>query len=255
MAQGNLIDAIYGHSVKATRCEVAALGTADCAFICRCEDGSDYAIKDGVKDAAMPHSEWFCTKLSEAVGVAAPPCKIVDVQGNNCFGSRWETGHNPKDWWLRAIAKQIDFALLAPTISRILAIDLFVHNVDRHLTNYIVRDMHFGIAMLSFDFSRAWLCNGFPLPSLPMDSSCTTIQGLRFLLQEFGDFIILEECNTILDNLANLPVQTILQIISEHPVEWLTNGASDDIINWWQTQHRLDRISSIKEGIENGLYL
>lgn len=245
----------YGLSIAAIRCEVSTLGSADCALICRCDDGSDYAIKDQAKNAAMPHSEWFCTRLVEEAGIAAPTCRVVDVEGEKCFGSRWETGHNPKDWWLRALAKEIDFALLAPTISRIFAFDLFVNNDDRHLNNYIVREQHFGIAMLSFDFSRSWLCNGVPPPDLPMAGSTNTMMAIRFLLKEFGKFIIIEECNTVLDNLYFIGVEKVDDIIDEHPNEWLTNEQKDAVRNWWISPERLDRIAKIKEGIGNGTYL
>lgn len=255
MDEAGLIPALYGLSVAATRCEQANFGSADCALICRCEDGSDYAIKDTAKNAAMPHSEWFCTRLSEAVGMASPTCKIVSVQGESWFGSRWETGHNPKDWWLRAVAQQIDFNLLAPTISRIFAFDLFVHNVDRHLNNYIVREQHFGISMLSFDFSRAWLCNGHPLPNTPMNFNENTIRAFQYLNSQFGNFISKVDIDTVLDNLSNLPLIKIEEIIAEHPQNWLTNDQKNWMISWWNSRDRLDRIERIKEDIENGTYL
>ncbi|MEG3147729.1 HipA family kinase [Sphingomonas sp. RT2P30] len=255
MDEGGLIPALYGLSVAATRCEQADFGSADCALICRCEDGSDYAIKDSVKNAAMPHSEWLCTRLSEAAGIASPTCKIVSVEGDRWFGSRWETGHNPKDWWLRAISGDIDFALLAPTISRIFAFDLFVHNVDRHLNNYIVREQHFGISILSFDFSRAWLCNGDELPPLPMSPSENTIGAMRFLRQQFGEFIIKDEVDAVLDNLSLIALEQISGFINESPNEWLTLDQKSWIDNWWVSGARLDRIEGIREGIENGTYL
>lgn len=255
MDEAGLIPGLYGLSVAAIRCEQANFGSADCALICRCEDGSDYAIKDNAKNGAMPHSEWFCTRLVEAVGVAAPACKVVSVQGDQWFGSRWETGHNPKDWWLRAIAKQIDFNLLAPTISRIFAFDLFVHNVDRHLNNYIVREQHFGISMLCFDFSRAWLCHGYPIPNTPMDTGTKTIMAMRYLRQEFGEFLVQDDIDTVLNNLTNLPTEKIEEIIAEHPQDWLTNYQKEWMVTWWGSAERAERIDRIKEDIGNGTYL
>jgi hypothetical protein len=35
-----------GIAIVAVRCEVADQGTADCSLFCRCDDGSDYAVKD-----------------------------------------------------------------------------------------------------------------------------------------------------------------------------------------------------------------
>jgi hypothetical protein len=244
-----------GNNVTAKRCEQSAFGTADCTTICRCDDGSDYAIKDGIKQHAIPHSEWFCTKLGEAVGLASPPCKVVDVQGNQWFGSRWETGHNAKDWWLRAAAKQLNFDLLRDTISRIFAFDLFVHNVDRHLTNFIVREQHLGISMLAFDYSRAWLCHGFPLPSLPMSPSTKTIRALRYLKVEFGNFISIAETDKVLTNIAAVPDQQIDAIIGSHPQKWLTESQKTAILNWWKSSKKTQRIDMIIGGIKDGTYL
>jgi len=255
MEQGDLVSVIGGLSVTATRCEVADLGTVDCAQICRCDDGSDYAIKNGAAVASMPHSEWFCTRLGELAGLASPVCKVVNVEGEACFGSRWETGNSPKDWWLRAKAKEIDFDLLAPTISRIFAFDLFVHNVDRHLTNYIVRQQHFGIAILAFDYSRAWLCNGFPPVALPMTADTNTMKSIRYLIQEFGHFIDLIEVNKVLDNLGHISSTVVTNILLEHPDNWLTKEQKLAIDRWWKSPQRLERLEQIKEGIKNGFHL
>ena len=255
MEEGGLIEGLYGLTVAAVRCESVDLDSADCSMVCHCEDGSDYAIKDQTKDAAIPHSEWFCTRLSEAVGIACPPCKVVSNADDRWFGSRWESGHDAKDWWLRAIAGEIDFARLAPTVSRIFALDLFVHNSDRHLNNYIIRQQHFGTSILSFDFSRAWLCNGDTLPSLPMDEEENTVAAMRFLRQEFGEFLVQTDINAVLDKLTQMPLSNIQEIILEHPKEWLTSDQKKWIVDWWDSNARIERIDGIREGIGDGTYL
>jgi len=92
-----------GIAVIATRCEIADQGTVDCSLFCRCDDGSDYAVKDTAKNASLPHQEWFCTRLGEIAGLASPPCRIVKVGDDDCFGSRWESGMETKDWWVRGL--------------------------------------------------------------------------------------------------------------------------------------------------------
>ncbi|WP_010163446.1 HipA family kinase [Sphingomonas sp. PAMC 26617] len=241
--------------VKASWCETASFGTADCSQVCRCDDGSDYAIKDDLEVAAVPHSEWFCTHLGELVGLASPPCKIVDVQGKACFGSRWETGHNARDWILRAQDGRIDFASLAPTLLRIYAFDLFVNNVDRHTNNYIVREQHFGTALLAFDYSRAWIVNGMPPPNMPMSSSHNTVQFIKGLRTIFGDFFQQNEADHVLDKLESTPVQAVDKIISSHPQEWLTKSQHNAILSWWKSDIRTSRISDIRKGVKDGEYL
>ena len=66
---GHLDNHLPGLSVTARWCDTANEGTADCAMFCRCDDGSDYAVKDTSKHAGHPHSEYLCTKLGEMVGL------------------------------------------------------------------------------------------------------------------------------------------------------------------------------------------
>jgi len=241
--------------VKAVRCETANFGTADCSKVCRCDDGSDYAVKDDGANPLVPHSEWFCTHLGEFVGLASPPCKVVDVHGKHCFGSRWETGHNAKDWWVRARAGSIDFASLAPNLSRIYAFDLFVNNIDRHLTNYIVRDQHFGTALLAFDYSRAWMVNGVPPPVMPMAECHNTVAVIKALRRLFGSFFVNDEAYHVLDRLESVNSTDVCNIILSHPKEWLTEDLNNATIEWWNSDERIRRIDDIRKGVEDGSYL
>jgi hypothetical protein len=253
MADGEQL--VLGVPVRAVRCEPSDFGTADCAQVCRCDDGSDYAVKDEVSNASVPHSEWFCTRLGELVGLASPPCKVVDVRGKACFGSRWETGHNAKDWWLRVISGAIDLASIAPTLSRIFAFDLFVNNIDRHMTNYIVREQHFGTTLLAFDYSRAWLVNGMPPPDLPMAAHENTTRAMRWMQDQFGHFFSINDAKHVLDRLDLVDHTTIQSILMSHPPEWLTTDQRDGIIAWWQSGARSSRINSIRKGVKDGTYL
>ena len=138
--------------------------------------------------------------------------RIVEVQGVECFGSRWQAGQE-SDWWTRAYAGQIPFSDLAGSISRILAYDLFVSNVDRHLNNYFVFKQHMKYSVLAMDFSRAWLFSGMPPPDLPMSDSENTINDLRVLLGLFGNFIDMGEVDDVGDRLANVSLQEISSFI------------------------------------------
>jgi hypothetical protein len=136
---------------------------------------------------ATPHSEWFCTKLAQAVGIASAPCAVVKMlDGTTAFGSRWEGGVlNPSvagHWWEKVKSGEIPIDDIRGTLSRIYAFDNFVFNPDRHCGNFIVREQRNGFAVLANDYSRAWLCNGFPLPALPMTRH-NTMEAQRWLTQ------------------------------------------------------------------------
>ncbi|MCL4716763.1 MAG: hypothetical protein KJZ75_17775, partial [Hyphomonadaceae bacterium] len=56
----------------------ANLGSADAVGVARCDDGFEYALKDAVACTTTPHDEWFCTELAQALGIACPPCAVVE---------------------------------------------------------------------------------------------------------------------------------------------------------------------------------
>jgi hypothetical protein len=229
-------------------------GSADCKQVCRCDDGCDYAIKEAAVLPTMPHNEWFCAKLAERVGIGTPTCRIVDVQGIECFGSRWEAGEE-SDWWNRAFAGPISFPDLAPGISRVFAFDLFVHNEDRHLNNYFVQKQRIGYAVLAMDFGRAWLFSGMPPPPLPMAPAANTIGDLRKLLRLFGPFIDSAETDDVCDRLATVTDSEVAGIIASHPSVWINTAQKDQILSWWRSPERQNRITTIRNGIKDGSLL
>jgi hypothetical protein len=253
-ARSNPDPALPGFPVRAVSWEKADEGTADCALFGRCDDGSEYAIKDQSGDARVPHSEWLCTRLGEMSGLVSPQCKVIEVNGDQCFGSRWETGKE-KDWWVLASQGEINFPELAGSLSRILAFDLFVQNEDRHLNNYIVRRQRNSFVVQSFDYSRAWLTNGIPPPRLPMLPTTNTISAYRILKTLFGFKPDISHVRHVLTRLSKITVGDVRRIIDEHPHDWLLHEELTSIIDWWSSAARLERIGDIEGGIDNGTFL
>jgi hypothetical protein len=138
-------------------CNPANLGSVDCGQVCRADDGCDYVVKDGETGGsvqATPHSEWFCTQLATAIGIASAPCAILNMlDGTTAFGSRWEGGVlNPSiagHWWEKVKSGEIPLDDIRGTLSRIYAFDNFVFNPDRHCGNFIVREQRDGFAVLA----------------------------------------------------------------------------------------------------------
>jgi hypothetical protein len=226
------------------------------AGVCRCDDGCDYVVKDGSKNICTPHDEWFCTRLAELIGIPSPPCIVIErADGALVFGSRWEGGVARDPWW--EMVKRGDIALtdISDPLSRIYAFDHFVHNDDRHLKNFLFREQRNGWMVLAFDYSRAWLCNGMPLPSLPFQANKNTILARRFLCHELGEYIDKAETDLTLNRLANVKETDVLNAINGHPEMWLSSAQKDEIVNWWRSNTRTNRIDQIRQGIHDGTYL
>ena len=124
-----------------------------------------------------PHAEWFWTTLADELGISGPVCEIIKLlDGSLVFGSRWEGGivpdtaiPNVPTWVTMVQSGAIPVADIRLALTRIYVFDLFIHNPDRHLRNFLIRSRRTGYAVLAFDYSRAWIYHGLPLPALPFD--------------------------------------------------------------------------------------
>ena len=233
------------------------LGGADTSGWCRCDNSCEYALKDKSSHILTPHNEWFCTSLASDAGIPCPPHVVLEDppdSGTYVFGSQWEGGVI-RDWFNQTAAKIIDFKDLSAMLSRIFAFDHFIYNEDRHVDNYIVRKSLRSHTMLSIDYSRAWMNNDFPLPSLPFQQPQSTLTTYKVILKEFGDFLDQGAINDCLDRLLAVSVSRVEDIISSHPVDWLTSEEKDRIVTWWASDKRPERIEEIRRGLGNGWYV
>lgn len=242
--------------LDAVSVDPAGLGTADCSLICRASDGCDYAIKDAVKVAAVPHSEWFCTRLGDVVGIAGPPCKVIRMpDGTLVFGSRWEGGLLKEPWYVKVYKGELAYDPLKPALSRIYAYDLLIHNVDRHGGNVLAREQYKDAAILAFDYSRAWLVNGFPPADPPMPHTHNTVHVQRQITTFIGPYIDPKVCSDFLDHIKKVKKYDLKHIINSHPDTWLSPPEADAIMHWWDSPTLAERADKIAKGIDDGTYL
>ena len=247
---------MYQLPVRAKSADPQNLGTADCALFCHCDDGSDYAVKDSNSGAYVAHSEWFCKHLGDRVGIASPDCRWVEVNGEVAFGSRWESGHDPNNWWHRVKSGHIEKDRVAPTISRILAFDLFVNNEDRHGSNYIVRPQRNGQwSFLAFDYSRAWRAISWPLPEPPMSDQVMTKRNFKIINTLLGGILDVQEALFVTGNIRQVPKSAVSQILDSQHDSWLSPQDGNDILTYWQSSEFTRRIDKIEEGLKNGEYI
>lgn len=229
--------------------------TADCRLYGRGSDGCDYALKDAASHPLTPHSEWFCTKLGEMAGIAAPPCVVAKLPDQSLvFASRWEGGVIDQ-WWTRVKSGEIDFELMSSILSKIYAFDQFVSNTDRHANNFLVRQQRNGYAFLAFDYSRAWLRNGSQLTPPPLPEDAKTVVLQRQLATHIGNYINPSESKKTLDKIRNIGEEEVEHIIKSHPNVWLPEDKVEYILKWWISDARQSRLDAIEKGIVDGSYL
>jgi hypothetical protein len=232
------------------------LGTADSAGTCRCDNGAHYVLKNGAHHPFTPHDEWFCTNLADRIGIACPPAAIIeDGVGGYMFGSRVEGGVTKDLWWEMVARGDIELSVVAPVLSRVFAFDCFVHNDDRHLNNYLVRESGNAWTMLAMDFSRAWTYHGFPPPGLPFAPTDNTRLAQADLNQVIGSFLDLTAVDEVLNRISAVGVQTIENIVGMHPHQWLPTALKGSMLQWRQSKERDDRIDGIRKGIRDGTYI
>lgn len=236
-------------------CGAADFGSQDCNEACFCGDAGAFVIKKSDKAPTLPHSEWFCSSIAASCGVPQIAFSIIrHTDGNHWFGSSWKTGII-KEWWNLALNGTINFSEIAEDISRIYALDLFIHNDDRHFNNYIVVKEEASHRAYSLDYSRAWLHHGFPPPPILISPKTNTVKNKEWLKSKFGTYLDIVAMEQVLDNISRISNSGIFNIISGHPKHWLTQSQEDAIINWWIAGKAVERVDLIKAGIKDGSLL
>jgi len=240
--------------VDALWCGTANFGSLDAQEGCFCGDAGGYVIKKDAPDPYTPHNEWLCSNLATKVGVPQLGFDIVrHVDGNMWFGSSWK---NSKviDWWLLAQAGKINIDDLREGLSRIYILDLFIHNVDRHMNNYFVVLDGADYRIFSFDYGRAWRHHGWPLPPVMTDPALNTVNNKNWLKQTFPTYFDAVAANETLDRLGAVTSGQIEEIIAKEPANWLQEPLISDTISWWAA-HASARLDQIRIGIGNGTLL
>lgn len=230
-------------------------GGADSAHTGEGRDGMKYNIKTVTKTPAVPGAEWFCHHLAEYVGVAAARPTIVSVAGElvPAYGSRWETGMLDQARNNDVLTGKLPGERLAARFSALYALDLFVHNVDRHHGNYAFVQIDGTYRLVAMDFSRAWTYHGWPLPPPPMPPNQSTISQGRVVRQHHP--FDLPEAVYVLDRIAAVSIDRVQEIFKQMPRDWLDGGSRAAIARWWTDGSLSQRVDTLKRGLTDGTYL
>lgn len=201
-----------------------------------------WLCKGQSRHAMVPATEWICSYLAQACALPVPPFGVVELQaqpGVAYFGSQWQGG-------------ALEFLQVKGRISNpwifesTHAVDLFVHNIDRHSGNYLYLDLAGDIVARVIDFSHALMVMGWPLPSLPLPK-CNTTAALPILLAE--NPTPYKRPDTIIDRIAALPNTWMRATLDPMPATWLDPAHRDSICAWWEGSSRTDRLNAAKSAL------
>lgn len=193
-----------------------------------------WLCKGQSKHLLLPATEWICSRLAQDCGLPVPPFAVVQVQGipgQTFFGSQWQGGGHE---FLSAHGRISNPQVFAQTH----AVDLFVHNIDRHCNNYLYLELAGEIVARVIDFSHSLLVHGWPMPQLPM-APCNTTLAWPILCGQSANYI---RPQGVVDAIASLPPNWLAQRLAEMPVDWMPAPLATRLTAWWATAGRKERL-------------
>lgn len=226
--------------------EVAALtptsGTARLRWTGIASDGWKYAIKRTSDHPLLPLSEWFCHRLAEAVHLPVPPYRALRLKcdGTLAFGSRWEgsarqLGDMPP-------ADQKRYLVQGKNICKILGLDLFLPNTDRHFGNFLWHQIDGTVRAMAFDYSESWAMHegGLHNPKA-MEPKCNTFKVMDFL-SVFGA-LKPHEIGETAGRLMQISDKKVAAIAQTIPAEWVSELDEGAIMAWWRAPSTRARLT------------
>lgn len=194
-----------------------------------------WLCKGQSKHPLVPATEWLCSRIAQACMLPVPVIGVVELRtnpGTFYFGSQWLGG--AKDY-LSVTGRISNPEVFAATH----AVDLFVHNTDRHRNNFLYLDLAGDIVARVMDFSHSLLVEGWPLPSLPM-AACNTTNELPFLLSENPAPYV--KPSAVLAAIQAMPNDWMQREFAFMPTAWLDVALKAELDQWWSGSARLNRL-------------
>jgi hypothetical protein len=228
-------------------------GGADSAFVGEGRDRMKYNIKTVTKTPNVPAAEWFCHHLAEAVEIAAVTPRVVRIQGELAYGSRWERGMLEQGRNNEVLTGQLAGCELGARFSALYAFDLFVHNNDRHAGNFVFIEVDKLYRLMAVDFSRAWTNHPWPLPAPASLLGSSTVGCGKLVRQHFG--FDLAEADGVLGKIENVNSGFVEQLLRRMPAPWLGDAAKAAMVQWWRDGSMNTRVADVRKGLSNGTYL
>ncbi|MFN3890502.1 MAG: HipA family kinase [Beijerinckiaceae bacterium] len=222
--------------------------SADATCFVFASDGYEYLIKTDKDQGGGMAAEWVTHKLANAVNINVAEARVIELtNGQLVFGSRM----------VQTINDEVTTAnlLIGPTmpgmsnsLSRILALDLFVCNVDRHDGNFLSRTDNAGHSLYAIDHTRSLFWHGEYDVDLPVGTH--TIQRGRERIGRHG--LDIDAATDLLDKIARLPSDWADDVLRSMPSEWLVLDQRVRFSAWWENGGRSARVARLRKGLIDG---
>lgn len=174
--------------------------------------------------------------------------------GELVFGSRHAGGTYTKGGIVNT-PDQLVRRLVAPSrLWGILALDLFIQNLDRRFANLVFQTVGNETNVLAIDFSRALLHhqNHF-LPVSKIAHDCNTLDFARFVSNIVQPSH--QEVERICNSLGRITANHLAEWAKHTPTKWQAAQKFDEILNWWETENKQIRLQEIQDYFWNGTYI
>lgn len=215
--------------------------TADAACIA-IDEGTQrrFLCKDQAKHHWLPLAEWLSQKLARRSGILVPDCHIVELEakpGEYLFGSEWEGG--AEDYSPGIVSKVTN----PDEFSRIYAFDMLVHNVDRHMNNYLYLQLAGDTVVKAMDHSRTWWYSGWPLPAPPPSNLTATMANFaHWSAQIPWSSTVASE---VVAAWKSIDRSEVIEMIDTAPQDWIDPQERARFVSWWGRTEWLDRADQI----------
>ena len=226
------------------------VNSADGAFYVLGDDMLDYVAKASLPDNPhLPAAEFLSYRIAQACNLPVPHCVWLEMpDGSFVFGSRIESAaaalSELKD---RVDAVQKIILSLRDVLERLLMLDLWLCNPDRHIGNLLIRTSQVTHRMqaIAIDYSRAMWRSGFP--SAPCSDFMTDAHNTGLLMKAF------KQLGLFTDNTQTAILSTALAAITDADMaEWvrdipesLRTAEVQALPQWWNTEARQQRIGEL----------
>lgn len=199
-----------------------------------------YLCKDQGKHSWLPLVEWMTQQLARRCGVLVPDCFAVELEakpGSYLFGSKWEGG--AEDYSPGIVSKVTN-----PTeFSKIFAFDLLVHNVDRHMNNYLYLQLAGDTVLKAMDHSRTWWFSGWPLPAPPPSAATATMSNFPLWTGQAG--WDRTAADSVVNAWSGISAQDAADMVDSAPSCWIDPVLRQNLIAWWGSPTWTNRTSQI----------
>lgn len=225
----------------------------------RADDGLLYVSKDeAITNPPAPTvraSEYFWLSLARIVGLTCAVPEILErADGRQLLGVRREHNAVGKDHATCLTALQSGVVHDAGRhLSRIFVFDLFCANWDRHPGNYLVLDEGGAKVVFAIDFSHVVTVPSSALGDPIVVLACVTRAFFPIVIAPYGaDQGAAVE---LIDRLAAVKLHHIEAILTNIPIEWLSDLQKDEVRSWWGDGRSAARLDLIKQGVLNGVLM